>query len=583
MIGEIYRNHSIRCLKNLWYRLRAYDLPGNSIPLPSIVLFAFSRPALTHRIRAAWGIATGVMGHCIEALVVKELVAGVKPNTNSNFQSRNNKLALLSAILRTEINDVNFCLECHGAIELATMVSLAFGDVGPLAVNALPSDVRDVAQQTLTILSQALPAEETSELQLDQSTAPLNISEGKFDRIIVSRIHNLLQMCISGASPLTDEVRKSCLRMCLKCLWYCAKAYHQLGASKTLPTFFFFLAAPGITRHIRTEQDPVSHVIARCFVALVIGKLAVGIRSRTDSTVQISDMEIERLVFILGAESQDVKIWLRLPGTVALANMASLAFSEVDTSLSGSELSDMGDMIYHTLGTLSQSLSAESNANLRPDQTNALIALSHGQSERIVVSRLYDLFEACTRRITRLTEETRTSCLRMCLKSLWSYGRTYHQLSASERLPSYIPLTLGGPEMIRRIHSEHDGASRMIGRCFEALIVNNLAAHVKLRTDPTLVASDIALKCLSNIFSTHSDDVVPWLGCPGAVELANMVSLIFSEIHFFSDTAQSDVLNMAGQKFTILTRTLPVELNAGLWPDKTNTLVNFTDGQFDSP
>ena len=582
-MGDIYQNHSIRCLKNLWRCVRAYNQAGNLMLLPPYFLIAFASPAIINRIRTERDVAARVIGHCVKALVVKTFVSGIDSSTDSNVQISAWHLACLSSILGIEGHDVRSCLKWPGTIDLASLASLALGDVGSLPDNALPSDALDVAQQTLTILSQALPAEETGELQLDQSTAPLNISEGKFDRIIVSRIHNLLQMCISGASPLTDEVRKSCLRMCLKCLWYCAKAYHQLGASKTLPTFFFFLAAPGITRHIRTEQDPVSHVIARCFVALVIGKLAVGIRSRTDSTVQISDMEIERLAAILGAESQDVKIWLRLPGTVALANMASLAFSEVDTSLSGSELSDMGDMIHHTLGTLSQSLSAESNANVRPDQTNALIALSHGQYERIVASRLYDLFGACTRRIPRLTEETRTSCLRMCLKSLWSYGRTYHQLSASERLPSYIPLTLGGPEMIRRIHSEHDRASRMIGRCFEALIVNNLAAHVKSRTDPTLIASDIALKSLSNIFSTHSEDVVLWLGCPGAVELANIVSLIFSEIHFFSDTAQSDVLNMAGQTFTILTRTLPAELNAGLWPDKTKTLVNFTDGQFDSP
>ncbi|KAF8260600.1 hypothetical protein EI94DRAFT_887381 [Lactarius quietus] len=421
-----------------------------------------------------------------------------------------------------------------------------------------------------------------TDIQVDPSISQLNISDGRFDRVIVSRIHNLLQMCLSATSPLTDEVRKSCLRMCLKSLWHCAKEYNQLNASKPLPSYFLVvLAAPEITHRIQTEQDPVSHVIGRCFVSLVISKLVVSFRSRTDPTAQIGDEELACLAAILDAESQDVKIWLRLPGTVALANIASLAFNKVNTVIYGMGLLDTSirDTVQQTLGILSQSLSAELSADLRPDQTNTSPStLSYGQFEQVALSRLYGLFETCTRQMPRLTEEIRTSCLRMCLKSLWDYGRTYHRPGASELLPSYIPLTLGGPQMISRIHSEQNHAVRMMGRCFEALIANNLAAHVKSHADSNPLISGEALECLSTILSTGKADVVLWLSWPGAVELANMVSLIFSEIHFYSDAAQSDVLDTVQQTFNILTQTLPDEFNAELWPDDMDTLTDVTDG-----
>ncbi|KAI9435903.1 hypothetical protein BJY52DRAFT_1330260 [Lactarius psammicola] len=312
-------------------------------------------------------------------------------------------------------------------------------------------------------------------------------------------------------------------------------------------------------------------MMGRCFGALVVMKLSVGVRPRTDTDVQISDEELACLSAILSAESHDVEIWLRLPGTVALANMASLTFNEVDSLISDTMSSDLWDMTHQTLRILSQSLPAELNYEPRLDRTNALITIDHGQYECIVVSRLYSLFQTCTRQSPRLKEEVRTSCLRMCLKSLWNYGRVYHQLGASKPLPPHIPLALGGPEMTHRIHSEPDYSARVIGRCFEALIVNNLAACVESRTDSTVQISDKAMGYLSAILGTESHDLRLWHGRPGAVELANLVSLIFSEIDSLpSDTAPSDVLDMIQQTYSILSRTLPAELNA--------ELMNSTDG-----
>ena len=313
------------------------------------------------------------MGRCVEALVIKKLVAGVKSSTDSNNRIRHEDLACLSAILCTESHDVEFCLEWPGVIDLASIVSLALGDVGSLAVNALPSDVLDVVQQTLAMLSQDLPAEDRANLQIDQfpnyySGRPisrLDISDGEFESIIVSRLRDLLQMCISGTSPPTAQVRRSCLRMCLNSLWYCAKVYHQLVVSKLLPSYFFLdLLTPEIIRHIPTEKDPVSHAIGRCFGALLINNVVANVKSRTNIVpVQISYNVMACLPAILGTEGRDLKIW-RDPDTVELANMLSFILSTIDSLFTDAGQSDVLDMIQQTFSILSRTLPANLNAEL---------------------------------------------------------------------------------------------------------------------------------------------------------------------------------------------------------------------------
>jgi hypothetical protein len=339
------------------------------VPLPSYVLFAFACPALIHRIRTTWGLATGVMGRCVEALVIKDLVAGVKPSSNSSVQIRNNKLAWLSAILETQSNDVTFCLECPGAFELATMVSLAFGDVGPLSTNTLPSDVRDVAQQTLVALSQM------AELHLDHPIARLNISDAKFDNIIVSGFHKLLQMCKPDTSPLPAEVRRSCLRMCLKSLWYCAQAYNRPGESKRLPPYFpSTLASPEIIELIRDEQDPVCHVVGRCFSALVVMKLVVDVGSRSDPSFQVSNDERMCLVAVFNYEWSDahwgITMRLNSPGVIELLNVVFLASDDSDCLTADREWvpSYALGVIRQTFSLLSRALPAKINTELEQDQ-----------------------------------------------------------------------------------------------------------------------------------------------------------------------------------------------------------------------
>ena len=374
------------CLKHLWHRLQAYHQPRSSVPLPSYALIAFASPVLTRHIRMERGIATRVLGRCLEALVLKELVSGIKPNFNPNVQVRDDKLAWLSAILCTESEDVKFCLECPGAVEFVTMVSIALGDVAPLPVNVLPSDVHDVAQRTVAILSQtALP-------HIDQPISQPDIMDVKLDGVIVSGIHKFFQMCTSGT--LAAQVRKSCLRMCLKSLWYCAKAYHQLGATKPLPSYFpRSTSSKEIHRIIRKEKDPFSRVVGRCFHALVAMKMVTDSRLRSDADVEVSDVEEEYLspqldhpMFQYGHLDSVVARFQEQRGTFELVNIIWLAFTDVQDGFSPTETIPrcILNVIPQTFSILSQALPAELNTELGLDRTDTLADIPDGQYELIL-------------------------------------------------------------------------------------------------------------------------------------------------------------------------------------------------------
>ena len=388
------------CLKNLWSHLRAFSQPGNSVPLPSYVLFAFASPVLIHRIRTAWGLATGVMGRCIEALVVKELLTGVKSSPNLSVRIHNDRLAWLSAILDIKSDDVKFCLECSGAVELATMVSLAVGDVGPLAINELPSDVRDVAQQTLSVLSQT--AELHLDPSLDQPISQLSILDTRFDQIIVSGFQKLLLLCKLDTSPLPTDVRRSCLRMCLKSLWYCAQAYHRQGISKPLPSYFpNTLACPKVTYIFLDEEDPVSRVLGRCFCALVVMKLVADVRARTDSYFDGNNDEVLCIAGALNDEglcgypdnpgfySDDRSFYfkerLESPGAIELVNVVFLACvnSESESGLANTEWAPLyaPDVIQQTFSILCQTLPAEIKTGPELVQTYSLYSQANVSSD----------------------------------------------------------------------------------------------------------------------------------------------------------------------------------------------------------
>ncbi|KAI0298891.1 hypothetical protein BC826DRAFT_967233 [Russula brevipes] len=167
--------------------------------------------------------------------------------------------------------------------------------------------------------------------------------------ILGSRIHDLLNTCIPDASPLTEESRRERLRICLKTLWCCGRAYNRLGNSVTLPHYVHAVfASPEMTRRIQNERDLAARTIGRCFVSLVVKKLASDINARSAAGLGFSGSELARLSTILGTGNETMG-WLDRPGTIALANIISLLPGEFDTLFSDKAPSDVLRIFQETL------------------------------------------------------------------------------------------------------------------------------------------------------------------------------------------------------------------------------------------
>jgi hypothetical protein len=568
------------CLKCLWYFGRAYHKLQTPEPLPSYFPLTVVSPEIIQRIQTEPDPISRVIGHCFGALIVTKLAADVRSRTNSNapLEIREDELACLSTFLNADRCDVTFCLDCSGAIELASMVSLAFGAVDSLRNDDVTSDVLALGQETLDTLSRM------AELHIDRPITQLNISDGKFDRIIVLPLLNLLQTCIMiDTSRLATDLRRSCLRMCLKGLWYCAKACHQSGASKPLPSSFpLTLASPEIIRRIQAEEDPASRVIGRCLCALVVMKLAADARPCPDSKVQIDDDELECLSIILGTTNDDARLCLECPGAVELATLVSLALGDLG-SLDVSTLPPDGlDVAYQALSLLSQSISTGEVVALQLDRSLSQLDIPNGEFVRPILSRFLRLLQSCftISGTSTLTTEVRRSCLRMCLKCLWYCAKTYHRVGPSILLPSYFFLDFATPEITNHIQTEKDPATYIIGRCFQSLVVNKVAAHIKTSIESDDHLCDNALTCLSAILGTEYDNLRLWLEHPGAIELLNVVFLAFDDIgSSATDTVPSYVLDVIPQTFHILSRAFPVERNIALGSVQIEAHADIPDGQ----
>ena len=363
-----FRRSCLRmCLKNLWYCAKAYHQSGASKPLPYHFSLTLASPEIIRRIQAEEDPVSRIMGSCFCALVVMKLATDAQSYPDSNVQIDDDGLACLSIILGIKSDDVRFCLECPGAVQLAILVSLALGDLNSLDVGTSPPDVLDVVYRTLTFLSQSLPTGEAIVPQLDRSLAQLNISDGEFVRPIVYRLIHLLQSCfmISGTSALTAEVRRSCLRMCLKSLWHCAKAYHQPHSPMLMPSYFLLgFATPEITGHIQAEMDPVAHIIGRCFQSLVVNKVVPHIKAGTESDDQLRDNALACLSAILGTGCDNLRLLLEEPGAIELINVVSLAFDDISSPATDTAPSYVLDVIPQTFRILSQAFPRGTNIEL---------------------------------------------------------------------------------------------------------------------------------------------------------------------------------------------------------------------------
>ncbi len=174
------------------------------------------------------------------------------------------------------------------------------------------------------------------------------------------------------------------------------------------------------------------------------------------------------------------------------------------------------------------------------------------------------------------------SNLRVWMMNLWHFTREFTEPRNSVPLPSYVCIAFANPEMTRRIREERDLTVRVIGRCVEALVLNKLATDINSRdinSRNVLVTND-ELACLSAILGTKSHDVMLLLNHLGAIEFTKMVFLTLDDFYSFAlETVPAYVLGVVQQTSSALSQGLPPELITGMGLNRTDTLVNVSDGQ----
>ncbi|KAI9447609.1 hypothetical protein H4582DRAFT_10897 [Lactarius indigo] len=218
----------------------------------------------------------------------------------------------------------------------------------------------------------------------------------QFDPILGSRINDLLKKCVPGTSPLTEQLRRNRLRVCMRTLWYFAREYNRLGDATPLPCYVRkVFANPEMSRRIQSEGDLAARLIGRCFSCLIVRKLAQDIRSRTSLRVRVNPAELSCLAAILGKSSREVVDLLSQPDEICLANIVFLISSEAHTLVEEKVPLEVLDILLKTLNMLFAE--APPDAELPPD----LVAVLHkatplGQRSRVLdlrVDRLREIVE----------------------------------------------------------------------------------------------------------------------------------------------------------------------------------------------
>ncbi|KAN0137306.1 hypothetical protein V8E53_004751 [Lactarius tabidus] len=511
-------------LKNLWNYTRAYIEHGNSKPLPSYIFIALTHPMVTRCIPQR-GDTAPVILRCIEALVVNKVAADINTRTPVTDAS-------LSAILGADIQHVTHLLNYPGAIQFVNLLFLVSDDIFLVSDDMFfvsvdiflesdeiyhpqwnsTSDVLDMVRETFSILSQGLPAQLDAEMRLDLTDSLADISKG------TSRL---------------SHVTRRVLGMCLKNLWNLTKAHIECGNPVSLPSYIYTIFThPEITRRIRREGDIATHLIRQCVGALVVHKLATDVGTRA---LPVNDVELASISSILDSDSRDVRLCLTQPGIVELVNLASLALGRVGSLNADDAALNLYEV---TLGILSQALPAAENAEISQGQAVPLPNIFDDKLEHAIVSHLHSFLKICVSGTSPLTEEVRTSCLRMLLKTLWNSGKA-HQLS-SDPLPPHYSLMLASPELIHHFQTEQDPVARLMGRFFGALVVNKLVDTIESPVSLTGQKQNAELACISAILSAgHTEGLLS----PHHLRIINfegVVSLMLGEIDTFTEAGMPE-------------------------------------------
>ena len=373
ILDEEVRKARLRaCLNCLWHFGRAYNQPGIYEPLPLYFSNALV-PEITRRVQIEEDSGIRVMGHCFEALIVKKFAADLN-------SIKDVELACLSAILGTKSHDMALYLSQPDSVELANIISLSFEKIGTMTSKTIPSDVLDVVQQTLDILSRPMSTSTTknTELQFDRPVPIICGSNGKFESILLSRLYDLLDTCLLATLPHRPE-RTSRLLLCLRGLWYFGRAFNQLGIH--LPSDIYIAFLNSEVTLTQSHSDATVRVVGHCAMSLVVNKLAADINART---IPINDAELVCLSTVLNTDSQGVIYVLSHPGAIQLANLAFLMLDINDDALIWTPTSNVLPVIQQTFSILSQALPAQLDAEMRLDLTDTLIEMAKGRFELIL-------------------------------------------------------------------------------------------------------------------------------------------------------------------------------------------------------
>jgi hypothetical protein len=209
----------------------------------------------------------------------------------------------------------------------------------------------------------------------DAISAMLSLISAPSDPILGSRLHELLNTCLPGASLLTEAQRKNRLRVCLKSLWYCLRAFNlpENMGEPLVPYVRAIFASPQVIRWFQTEKDFAARLLGRCFGSLVVRKLANDIDSRRTLTGEPpTTAEMPCLSSILGTTGEQLWGWLDHKGAIDLANVTSLASGGLDTLIdSGAKgvPADVLDVFQQTLDILGKGMfPSPSNVEWDTDQ-----------------------------------------------------------------------------------------------------------------------------------------------------------------------------------------------------------------------
>jgi hypothetical protein len=136
-------------------------------------------------------------------------------------------------------------------------------------------EFEDFVARVLGFFESDFPKKDTSasvllSLMQDRPSQP-----DQFDPILGSCINDLLKTCVPGTSPLTEQLRKNRLRVCVRTLWYFAREYNRPGNTDPLPSYVRAIFSNAeTTRWIQSEEDLAARLIGRCFHSLIVKKVA---------------------------------------------------------------------------------------------------------------------------------------------------------------------------------------------------------------------------------------------------------------------------------------------------------------------